>query len=113
VNEQTAGTSQISNAAEGLKIQSDQTARAMAEQTKAMKIISDSSENILRQIKLITAANLEHSAGAAALRGGLVQLRGGGDAPAPEEGRPHARNGGTPAPAPKPPGARTGRGQRK
>ena len=73
--EQASGASQVTASADNLRVQSLQTARGMQEQARAMKDVSAASQNVTKQIKLITAANLEHSGSASAMLARLEEVR--------------------------------------
>jgi methyl-accepting chemotaxis protein len=73
--EQTTAIVQISRSAESMKGQSEQAAKALQEQSRAMKDMSDAAENTARQIKMITSANREHSTVSGGLLVTLKQIR--------------------------------------
>ena len=73
--ETASGALQITNATEELRKQSEQAARALVEQTRAMKDLTSASQNISGQIKLITRANLGHSAGMDSVQKMLRDIR--------------------------------------
>jgi methyl-accepting chemotaxis protein len=83
--EQSTGTNQIRAAAESLRMQSENAARGMQEQNRAVRDLTAASQNIAKQIRLITAANLEHSATAEIVQQTAAQLQEGSNgAPAPK-----------------------------
>jgi len=75
MGEQANAMNQIATGAETVRLQSDQTARALKEQARAVKDVSGAAENTAKQIKLITTANREHSVVAAQLLNTLKQVR--------------------------------------
>jgi methyl-accepting chemotaxis protein len=75
MNEQANGATQITSAAEQMRQQSDQAAKALKEQTRTIKEMSGVGENIAKQIALITRANREHSVGSSAILDGLIEIR--------------------------------------
>ena len=62
----------VTIAVESMRRQSDQTARALSEQARALKEVNAAAGNTTTQIKLISKANKEHSIGASRT---LDQLR--------------------------------------
>jgi methyl-accepting chemotaxis protein len=75
MGEQANAMTQIATGAETVRLQSDQTARALKEQARAVKDVSGAAENTAKQIKLITTSNREHSVVAAQLLNTLKQVR--------------------------------------
>jgi len=75
VRDQAANMSQISIAADGMSAQAEQLTRGAAEQARAMRSMTTDAQNTAKQIKLISAANIEHSASAAALLGSVAEIR--------------------------------------
>jgi hypothetical protein len=75
MSEQATNAEQISAAAENLRLQSTQSARALQEQSAGIKSLSTGSTNVSKQIRLITVANLEHSASAAAILDKIRNLK--------------------------------------
>jgi methyl-accepting chemotaxis protein len=75
MNEQATSSVQIATSTDNLKVQSEQTARALAEQARAVKDINSATQNVSKQIKLITDANRIHSDGARALAENLHSAR--------------------------------------
>jgi methyl-accepting chemotaxis protein len=75
MTEQSTGTAQIASGTDTLKLQSEQTARALAEQSRAVKDITLSTQNIAKQIRLISDANVLHSQGASGLAENLQLMR--------------------------------------
>jgi methyl-accepting chemotaxis protein len=75
MGEQATAMNQIAKGAETVRVQSDQTAKALKEQSRAVKDISDAATSTARQIKLITTANREHSVVSAQLLNTLKQIR--------------------------------------
>jgi methyl-accepting chemotaxis protein len=61
MKEQTEAASEITRGVEEGRKQADQTARALAEQSRALKTMTVQTQNISKQILLITRANREHS----------------------------------------------------
>jgi len=55
--------------------ESEQAARAMAEQSRALKDLTTGAQNISKQIGLITRANREHSTVSVAILGALKEIR--------------------------------------
>jgi methyl-accepting chemotaxis protein len=70
MTEQAQNSREITTAADDLRQQAAQAARAMQEQAKAIKDINGGSAEVAKQIKLITKANLDHSS-----RGVTVQQK--------------------------------------
>jgi len=62
----------VTTAVDNMRRQSDQVARAVNEQARALKELNGAAGNTAAQIKLITQANKEHSTGAVRM---LDQLR--------------------------------------
>jgi methyl-accepting chemotaxis protein len=58
-----------------MRRQSDQTAKAMNEQTRAIKDMTMGTQNISRQIGLITRANREHSNVSVSILNSLTNIR--------------------------------------
>lgn len=75
MSEQASGATQITTAAEHMRQQSDQAAKALKEQSRTIREMSSVGENIAKQIALITRANREHSVGSAAILDGLIEIR--------------------------------------
>jgi methyl-accepting chemotaxis protein len=73
--EQAAAVAQTTTAAEDMRRQSEQAARALAEQSRTMKNISVAAASTSRQIHSITVANKEHAAGAKRLAERLKEVR--------------------------------------
>jgi methyl-accepting chemotaxis protein len=73
--EQAAATKQVADGVESLKVQATQTARAMTEQSRTIKDLTATTGNVASQIKLITRANLSHSASAESTLQGVAELR--------------------------------------
>jgi methyl-accepting chemotaxis protein len=73
VGEQAAASTQIATSMNSMRRESDQAARALKEQARAVQELTTVNANVARQIKLITTANKEHSLTAS---GVLDQLRG-------------------------------------
>jgi methyl-accepting chemotaxis protein len=61
VKEQAKMTAEVAGVAEGMRLQSDEAARAVKEQTRTMRGMISAAQSTARQIKLITKANVEHS----------------------------------------------------
>jgi methyl-accepting chemotaxis protein len=66
---------EIQKAADATKVQSEQIARAMSEQTRALREMTIGAQNITKQIGIITRANREHSAGADTVLKALNEVR--------------------------------------
>ena len=66
---------QIAAAADNIRNQTEQTSRAMQEQSRAMREMTGAANNTAKQIKLITAANREHSTASAAILAALADIR--------------------------------------
>jgi methyl-accepting chemotaxis protein len=73
--EQATAANQVTTAVETMRKESEQAARAMGEQSRAMKEISGATANISRQMRLVSTANREHSAGAVRVLGQLKSVR--------------------------------------
>jgi len=73
--EQASNTSQITTATDAMKVQSEQAARASAEQTRTMKEMARAVAGTAKEIKSITQANKTHSAGATRLVAQLAEIR--------------------------------------
>jgi methyl-accepting chemotaxis protein len=73
--EQTQAMREIATAAETMRTQSEQTARAVKEQASALKEMTARAHSALKQIKLITNANREHSTVSGAILSGLNDVR--------------------------------------
>ena len=73
--EQAVAAGQVTVAVDSMRKESDQAARAMSEQARAMKEISGATADIGRQIRLVSAANREHSSGAGRLLGQVRSVR--------------------------------------
>jgi methyl-accepting chemotaxis protein len=58
-----------------MRRQSDQTAKAMNEQTRAIKEMTTGTQNISKQIGLITRANREHSNVSTSILNSLTSIR--------------------------------------
>ena len=59
-----------------MRIQTEQAAKATAEQARAITDLSDASNNIAKQIKLISRANREHSVAAGGFLASLGEIKG-------------------------------------
>src|SRR5688500_20358673 len=59
--EQSTAVHQITTATGSMQQQSDQAARALAEQTRAMRDVVSAATNTSKQIKLIHRSNREHT----------------------------------------------------
>ena len=66
---------QIAAASESMRVQADQSARALKEQARTMKDMSAAAQNTSKQVKLITGANREHSTVSASLLTSLGEIR--------------------------------------
>jgi methyl-accepting chemotaxis protein len=69
MTEQSTAVTEISTASASMRQQSDQAAKALGEQTRAMRDVVAAATNTSKQIKLIHRANREHST----VAGGLLQ----------------------------------------
>jgi methyl-accepting chemotaxis protein len=78
--EQRDGVSEVTKAIEAIRLQSEQAAKAIGEQARAAKLMTVSSENIAKQIRLISSANREQSGGAQDFLKGLAEIRRNSDA---------------------------------
>ena len=65
----------IAGAAEGIRTQTEQAARALVDQSKAMREMAVAAQNTAKQIKLVTKANIEQSAAAASLLTSVSEIR--------------------------------------
>jgi methyl-accepting chemotaxis protein len=63
------------DAAESMRVQTEQLAKAMVEQSRSIRDMSSGAQNVARQINLITLANREHSRASAAVLNGLSDIR--------------------------------------
>ncbi len=75
VAEQTTAMGQIANASDNMRVQAEQTDRAMKEQARTMKEMLASAQNTGNQIRLITNANREHSTVSASIISALGEIR--------------------------------------
>ena len=75
MGEQAKAMREIATASQSMTTQSDQTTRAIQEQARTMKEMTGAAHNTLKQIKLITHANREHSTVSAALLTSLTEVR--------------------------------------
>jgi methyl-accepting chemotaxis protein len=75
MKEQAESARQITDSAESMRVQTEQLAKAMTEQTRSIKDMSSGAQNVARQINLITLANREHSLASAAVLTGLSDIR--------------------------------------
>ena len=66
---------EIATASDSMMTQADQTTRAIKEQARTMKDMTGAANTTLKQIKLITHANREHSTVSASLMTSLAELR--------------------------------------
>jgi methyl-accepting chemotaxis protein len=73
--EQATAMGQIATASESMRVQADQTARAVREQGRTMKDMTAAAQNTSKQIKLITTANKEHSTVSGSLLTSLEEIR--------------------------------------
>jgi methyl-accepting chemotaxis protein len=62
MHEQTTSTNEVALAVSSMRKESEQASRALAEQARAMRDVLGGSQNITKQIDLITKANKQHSA---------------------------------------------------
>jgi len=76
MSEQAAGAAQITSAAESMRVQAEQAAKATAEHSKAIADINTASNNVAKQIKVITRANREQAATAGEFLNRLGDIRG-------------------------------------
>jgi methyl-accepting chemotaxis protein len=58
-----------------MRAQTEQLSKAMTEQTRSIKSMSSSAQNVASQINSITLANREHSMTSAAVLNGLTDIR--------------------------------------
>jgi methyl-accepting chemotaxis protein len=65
----------ITAAADGMRAQSEQTARALVDLAKTLRGMITDAQNTAKQIKLITKANLEHSTAASSLLTAVSDIR--------------------------------------
>ena len=75
MQEEGTAAREITNAADSMRLQTDQTARAMTEQARAVKNMADGARSVSNQIGLISRANRDHSNTAIAILGGLTEIR--------------------------------------
>jgi len=75
MGEQTAAVKELSAGFEGIRVQSDQAARAAIEQARTMKELSKAADRTSREIRGVAKANKEQSAGAAKLAVQLGDVR--------------------------------------
>ena len=73
--EQAAAAREISTAVDSMRAQTEQAARAGKDQAGAMREMSAAAQNTVKQLKLISAANREHSTVAASLLTSLAEVR--------------------------------------
>ncbi len=73
--EQATAAGQVTAAVDSMRKESDQAARAMSEQARAMKDITSATANITRQMRLLSGANKEHTGAAARVLGQLRTIR--------------------------------------
>jgi len=73
--EQTRSMRDIAGAADTLRTQAEQAARGVKEQALALKNMTSSAHGTLKQIKLISHANKEHSVVASSLLTALTDVR--------------------------------------
>jgi methyl-accepting chemotaxis protein len=73
--EQPTPPGQVTHATGAMKVQSDEAARAAAEQTRTMKEMARTVAVTAKEIKSITQANRTHSAGATRLVSQLADIR--------------------------------------
>jgi methyl-accepting chemotaxis protein len=72
MGEQTTAVQQVSAAMNAMRRESEQAARALAEQTRGLKDMTSATQSTSAQIRLITTANRTHSTAAGRV---LEQLR--------------------------------------
>jgi methyl-accepting chemotaxis protein len=70
--EQASAAAQVTTAVESMRKESDQAARAMTDQGRALKEIAGATTSMGKQIRLLSGANNEHSGGATRV---LTQLK--------------------------------------
>jgi methyl-accepting chemotaxis protein len=75
MTEQSTGMQDIASAAEGMRVQSEKASRALFDQARTMREMTAAAQNTAKQIKLITKANIEHSATAASLLTSMGEIR--------------------------------------
>jgi methyl-accepting chemotaxis protein len=73
--EQATAMNQIATASESMRVQADQTARAVKDQARTMVEMTTASQNTSRQIKAISRANKEQSSVAGSLLTALAEIR--------------------------------------
>jgi len=73
--EQSGAAAEISQAADSMRQQSEQSAKALREQARAIKDMTTAAASTAKQIKTITAANQEHSRAAAGIIDDVSMLR--------------------------------------
>ena len=66
---------EITSATDGMRTQSEQASRALADQSRTMREMTTAVQSTAKQIKLITTANVEHSTAASALLASLTEIR--------------------------------------
>jgi methyl-accepting chemotaxis protein len=75
MREQAAAGDQITQAVDSMRRQADQTTKAMAEQVRAARDMTVSSQNVSKQIGLMTRANREHASQAQNVISALAEIR--------------------------------------
>jgi methyl-accepting chemotaxis protein len=66
---------EIASAADGMRAQSEQTSRALVDQSRTMREMTTAAQNTAKQVKSITKANVEHSSAAASLLTSMGEIR--------------------------------------
>jgi methyl-accepting chemotaxis protein len=73
--DQRAAAAEVAQSAASMRVQADQTARALKEQTRAVRDISNAADNAARQVKTITLANRGHSQAVVSVLGEVAEAR--------------------------------------
>jgi methyl-accepting chemotaxis protein len=75
MKEQSTNANQITEAVQNMQSQSEQLAKAMAEQARAVQDMNTATRSIAKQVATIRTSNLEHSGISAELLAGLESIR--------------------------------------
>ena len=73
--EQTSAAKELTQGVSGMRTQSDQAAKAAAEQARTMKEIAKSAERSSREIRTVAKGNQQHSKGMTKIVGQLAEIR--------------------------------------
>jgi len=73
--EQGVAAGQITTAAEVMRVQTEQLANAMNEQTRALKDMTAGAHNVSKQVGMITRSNREHSSASGSIINGIAEIR--------------------------------------